>query len=338
MPLTSFCFYYNWYGNVENNEKDIHWAHPVMKQSANDTITKGYIFGGDDIACNYFPQLGAYSCTDPEIIETHMKMMSEALIDVIVLTWWNVHDFGSQSVSMIMNKAAKHEIEVCFHIEPFSGRNAETTRKNIQEIIDTYGNHPAFYKMNGKPLFMIYDSYLTPAEEWKSLLLPEGEISIRNTPYDAVMVGLWVKAGEEDFFANSGFDGFYTYFGATGFTYGSTPSNWSYLQKWADRNNKLFIPSVAPGYIDTRVRPWNAQTTRNRENGKYYDKMFENAIHAGVKCIGITSFNEWHEGTQIEPAVPHPSEAFDYIDYSPLEPDYYLKRTAYWIEQWKQNK
>ena len=334
-----FCFYYNWYGNPENDGNYIHWAHQVLRQGANDTITKGFIPGeNDDIASNFYPQLSTYSCSDTAILNRHMEMMAESKIGVIVLTWWDVYNFGSQSVPLIMDVAATYGLKVCFHIEPFRGRNAETTRQNIQMIIDTYGQHPAFYRLNEKPLFFVYDSYLTSPGEWKTLLLPEGEITIRNTPYDVLMIGLWVKEGEEDFFSNSGFDGFYTYFGATGFTWGSTPANWPYLQEWADSNGKIFIPSVAPGYIDIRVRPWNGRTTRDRENGKYYDRMFEDAINAKVKYLGITSFNEWHEGTQIEPAIPFKSEAFPYMDYEPLTPDYYLKRTAHWINLWENSK
>ncbi|MDR3217701.1 MAG: alpha-mannosidase [Dysgonamonadaceae bacterium] len=334
--FTTFCFYYNWYGNVKNNGKDIHWAHPVMKSSPSDT-TSGYLPGGDNIATNFFPELGTYSCTDTVVISRHIQMLKQAKIEIIVLTWWNIHDFGYQSVPLIMDEAAKNNLKVCFHIEPFSGRNALTTRENMVNIIDRYENHPAFYRLNGKPLFFIYDSYLTKAEEWASLLRPEGKISVRNTLYDAIMIGLWVKKGEETFFETSGFDGFYTYFGATGFTYGSSPENWMYLQQWADKNKKIFIPCVGPGYIDTRVRPWNTATTRDRENGAYYDRMFQAVEDCGSKFAGITSFNEWHEGTQIEPAVTFESDFFNYLDYSPLSPDYYLRRTGYWIEK-LQNK
>ena len=48
----------------------------------------------------------------------------------------------------------------------------------------------------------------------------------------------------------------------------------------------------------------------------------------------ITSFNEWHEGTQIEPAVRKQIPGFTYLDYQPLSADYYLKRTADWIGKW----
>lgn len=333
----SLCFYYNWYGNTEKNGKEIHWAHPVMKSSPTDT-TSGFIPGGNNISSNFFPQLGSYSSTDSATVVKHMQMLRSARIGVIVLTWWDKTNFGIQSVPLIMNEAARAGLKVCFHIEPYGGRNAESTKENIKSIIDQYGNHPALYKSEGKPMFFVYDSYITKAEEWATLLQPEGKISIRNSPYDAIMIGLWVKKGEEDFFKQSGFDGFYTYFGATGFTYGSTPANWDGMQKWAAENKKIFIPCVGPGYIDTRVRPWNGKTIRDRENGKYYDRMFKQAIDSHAPFIGITSFNEWHEGTQIEPATPFKSKEFNYLDYSPLAPDYYLKRTAYWIKVWEDKK
>jgi glycoprotein endo-alpha-1,2-mannosidase len=49
--------------------------------------------------------------------------------------------------------------------------------------------------------------------------------------------------------------------------------------------------------------------------------------------ITITSFNEWHEGTQIENAVPHKSTStgFQYADYQPNASDYYLELTRKWI-------
>ncbi len=335
LDYNTFCFYYNWYGNKEHDGKEIHWSHVVMKQGAKDTVTKGHIPGGDDIAANFFPALGTYSSTDANTVRKHMEMLEKARIGVIVLTWWHNADFGVQSVPLILEEAAKKNIKVAFHIEPFGGRNAIKTAENMKLIVDSYGSHAAFFRRDGLPVFFIYDSYLTPAEEWATVLSPNGKNTIRNTPYDATVIGLWVKKGEEKFFEKSGFDGFYTYFAATGFTYGSTPENWDYLQNWAEKRDKIFIPCVGPGYIDTRVRPWNGVNIRDRNGGAYYDKMYQDAIDSGAPAIGITSFNEWHEGTQIEPAVPFTAAAFDYLDYAPVAADYYLTRTAHWIGEFQ---
>lgn len=329
-----FGFYYNWYGNTQTNGSEIHWGHGVIKNQGYNG-PDSYIPGRENLASNFYPALKNYSSTDSATIARHMEMMAQARIGVVVVTWWGNRDFGSLGLPILLDEAEKHGLKVCFHIEPYNKRSAASIRENIRTLTDAYGSHPAFYRLKGRPCFFIYDSYLIPAEEWATLLQPDGAITIRGTELDAAMIGLWVKADEQDFFKQSGMDGFYTYFAATGFTYGSTPANWKSMQQWARDNGKLFIPCVGPGYIDTRVRPWNAGTTRDRKAGKYYDEMFRAAIDSGAPCIGITSFNEWHEGTQIEPAVPFACKEFTYLDYSPLAPDYYLTRTAYWVAKRK---
>ena len=80
-------------------------------------------------------------------------------------------------------------------------------------------------------------------------------------------------------------------------------------------------------------RPWNAKNKKERENGGYYDQMWTAAHNIQPAMISITSFNEWHEGTQIEPAVPKILDSYTYSDYTPLEPDYYLKKTKEWIDK-----
>ena len=334
---TVFAFYYNWYGNVDYNGKEIHWAHPVIA-GGKDAKSVDYIPGGSDIAANYYPELKNYSSTDTTVISIHMDMMARAKIDVAVVTWWGINDFGASALPVIFREASKRNIKVCFHIEPYAKRSAESVRQDIAFLIERFGNSSSFYRMNGKPCFFIYDSYLTPASEWSRLCSVEGDLTIRGTNLDSNVIGLWVSEKEEDSFLEAGFDGLYTYFAASGFTYGSTPANWLYMQDWAMKNGKIFIPCVGPGYIDTRIRPWNGSTTRNRDNGEYYAEMFQAAVESGASCIGITSFNEWHEGTQIEPAIPFECETFKYLDYLPQSPDYYLNRTSEFVLKWKEGK
>merc|ERR1712187_587447 len=102
------------------------------------------------------------------------------------------------------------------------------------------------------------------------------------------------------------------------------------------RGNK-FIPAVGPGYDDTLIRPWNAQNVRPRRNGGYYDEMWRVATNLWPHAVSITSYNEWGEGTQIEPAIPYTSpQGRKYQDYLPNSPDYYLKKTAEWAGAFKE--
>lgn len=323
-------FYYGWYANVETDGELLHWNHDILG------IEESIKYPGDDnIGANYFPELGTYSSNDQSVIERHLKQCADAGIGVIVVSWWGAGSFEDANLELLMEAAADFGIGIAFHLEPFPHRDATTSREAIVYLLDRYGDHPALYRSplhEGRPFVYIYDSYLTPAEEWSRLLKPEGDLSLRNSPYDICAIGLWVNKDEGAYFIEGGFDGFYTYFASDGFTYGSSSENWAGLSEWASDHDMSFIPCVGPGYLDTRVRPWNTKTTRPRENGSYFDRLFEMAIQVEPQVIAITSFNEWHEGTQIEPAVPKTIEGYIYQDYAPLEPDYYLNRTRHWVD------
>ena len=183
------------------------------------------------------------------------------------------------------------------------------------------------------PVYYIYDSYLVPPEQWTSLLV--GATSVRHTKLDAIFLGLLVESRQKADILTAGFDGFYTYF-FHGFTYGSTLHSWPGLADFAAANRLLFIPSVGPGYVDTSVRPWNAHSTRDREDGAYYERSWKAAVSVHPPVISVTSFNEWHEGSQIEPAKSQPVHGQpDYLSYLPRQPDYYLTLTRKWVELYR---
>jgi glycoprotein endo-alpha-1,2-mannosidase len=365
LPSKVHIFYYAWYRNVEHDGKYNHWNHAILPhwtQEINNRfkdIGKECDVNKDEIGSNYYPKLGLYSSLDYETMKHHLlEIRQECNVNVLIISYWanrgdeNIDKDHAQKedeyINSLMKLSEKLGMYIIFHLEPFKGRNAQNTFEVIKYLIDTYGSSPAFYRVkrsdllsgsndqNSVPLFYIYDSYLTPGHEWNSVISNK----IHGTQYDSIIIGLYTDRNSERLITQSGFDGFYTYFGAVGFTYGSTPSNWPSMANYASENNKIFIPSVAPGYIDEKIRPWNSQNTKSRQHGKYYDDMFKKAIDTKVPIITVTSYNEWHEGTQIEPAIPMKYTSRDgksvaYKDYSPEEPDYYLKRTAYWVNKIK---
>ena len=312
-------------------------------------------------------EMGCYSSKDPEVVEAHMYQLRKAGVGVVSASWYPTglaDDEGippDSLIPLLLDTAHKYSIKVTLHLEPYDNRTPQSVRNDLSYIRHKYYQHPAFYKHtmtstdapNGEkvtrqlPLVYVYDSYKSDATDWANLFKHNGEFTVRGTSIDCVAIALLVDSKHKQFVLRGGFDGFYTYFASDRFSYGSNPSNWAELSKFAKDNRLLFIPSFGPGYDDTRVRPWNKQNTKLRRGGKYYTGMFRSAIEYGVgagstdddravKMVSLTSFNEWHEGTQIEPAVPKSigrnggggsSRLYTYVDYSPHPPNYYLQLT-----------
>jgi hypothetical protein len=71
--------------------------------------------------------------------------------------------------------------------------------------------------------------------------------------------------------------------------------------------DKLTIGTVSPGYDDTEIRI-NGKSLPRMGNTTY--RQYWEHIHASkVDWVLITSWNEWHEGTEIEPSKEHGYDA-----------------------------
>ena len=129
----------------------------------------------------------------------------------------------------------------------------------------------------------IYDSTSSPDDEWRALnaQLP-GMRLFANTSLPGK-----AKAG--------GFAGLYTYDVRI-----YDGSSFPRICASARMLGLLCAPSVGPGF--DAVRATGDTRVKSRKNGAAYDCMWRSAISAAADVVTITSYNEWHEGTQIEPA------------------------------------
>ncbi|XP_078736447.1 glycoprotein endo-alpha-1,2-mannosidase-like protein [Lampetra fluviatilis] len=358
-------FYYAWFGNPRFDGRYVHWNHALLRHW-DAKVAAAWPTGAHeppgDVAASFYPELGPYSSRDPAAVHGHMRQLRHAAAGVLVLSWYppgRKDDNGDpvdDLVPMLLDAAHRHALKVTFHIEPYKNRDERSVRNDVKYIIDRYGSHPAFHRYRTSsgqalPLLYVYDSYLTAPDAWAEILTPGGAQSVRGTQYDAVFLALVVEQRHLGEIARAGFDGLYTYFATNGFSFGSSHHNWRSLKAFCDANGLLFVPSVGPGYADASVRPWNQQNARGRVHGRYYEAAFRAALLTRPEIISITSFNEWHEGTQIETAIPRKGRGRDggaagagagggapYLDYLPGAPDMYLSLTRKWAMRLRKEK
>jgi len=73
--------------------------------------------------------------------------------------------------------------------------------------------------------------------------------------------------------------------------------------KWvATAGRRISCATVIPGYDDTKLNRPGPRPTTDRHAGETYRVLWQEAIAAQPDWILITSWNEWHEGSEIEPS------------------------------------
>ena len=332
-----YAFYYAWYQSPAVDGRWAHWNHEHLPHWDAAVRRRYPPFTHDpdrrDVGAAFFPRLGAYSSSDGAVIDAHFAQMAAARIGVVVVSWYppGKRDPNGPEVDglvgRLLDAALARGLALCLHLEPWEGRTAAAQLADVAYAVERYGGHAAYHRVDGRPAFFAYDSYQIAAADWRA--------ARRAADDGAWLAGLVLDAAQLDaYVGNGGFDAAYSYFGAARFTQAATPDRWPALVAAAARRGGSFVPCVSPGYDDTRVRPWNGANARSRDGGAYYDDEWRAAVASGAGRVAVTSFNEWHEGTQVEAAVPAAPDRDGvpaYADYAPGGADFYLARTAAWV-------
>lgn len=141
------AFYYPWYGSLKIDNKWRHWDHntlPHWRPEIDRNFPHFKHNPPDDIASNFYPELGPYSSFDKEVIHQHMQMLQKAHIGVVSYSWYptGMSDDGFKPVDDLLpdflDIANKYGIKVCIHHEPYKDRSVESIRKDIKYIVNKY--------------------------------------------------------------------------------------------------------------------------------------------------------------------------------------------------------
>ena len=268
---------------------------------------------GDDplVRTSFYPARGLYSSSDRRVLASQLREIASTGVDQIVVSWWGRGSAEDRRLELVVDLAHRVGLAVAAHVEPFPDRTARSVAAAATHLRD-----------KGVGDLYVYAPEDVPADAWRAALENVPGRVFAQTP----LVG---------YAAAAGFDGIYTY---DILVYGG--GTFARLCEQARRRLLLCAPSVGPGYDarraltgDTRVKP--------RRGGRTYDGMWRAALRARADIVTITSYNEWHEGTQIEPARPHvDADGERYVGYEGAWGRYgkraeraYLDRTRYWTRK-----
>jgi glycoprotein endo-alpha-1,2-mannosidase len=261
-----------------------------------------------DLASRFFPARGPYSSSDPRVLRSQMRDIAAAGVDQVVSSWWGTGSPEDTRLKAVLREARRAKLQVAVQLEPYPGRT-----------VDTIASDLVYLRELGIRDVYVYRSNDFEAQDWTRLTRqPTG-------------VRLLAQTNRVGFAAAAGFAGFYTY---DILLYDG--AKFDRLCRQARAKGILCAPSVGPGYDaslatgDGRVKP--------RLDGATYDSMWGAALRAGADLVTITSYNEWGEGTQIEPAGRggrYESYEGAYGLYGRAARRAYIKRTAHWTRALK---
>jgi hypothetical protein len=259
------------------------------------------------VASSFYPSRGPYSSSDALVVEAQMREIAAAGIGTVITSWWGRGSLEDARLPLLLAAADRHGLGVAAHLEPYAGRTVASTGEDIAHLSG----------------LGVRDFYV-----WASVALPDAEWAELNAALQGVRT--FANTNLAGRAAAGGFDGLYTY-DVLLFEGRLFPR----LCGQARRLGLLCAPSVGPGYDARRATP--DRRVKPRRGGATYDAMWRGAIQARADLVTITSYNEWHEGTQIEPARAGRRGYEGYDGAWGLRgraaETAYLDRTAHWVRR-----
>lgn len=293
--------YYPWYGPDR-------WAH----QPATDT-----------------PALGRYRSADPAVVARHAGWARAADLDFLVLSCLDPAGPEAKTLREVtvpglaaagLRFALHYETPVALGLRPelpidLAARLPDGTPAgdrmvaHFDTLADLYFGHPNYLRHDGRAVVMLY-----LVRNWVNagpyLRAVRDRMAARGIDLYLVADAMyWETPGELDWPLLE------EYFRAvTAYNLYHRPDFLAGVRRQyagADRAARArglrMIPHVLPGYDDTRLRGPDRVTLPRRGGAFYRDfwRLAAEFVGPDQPFLVVTSFNEWHEGTELEPSAEH---------------------------------
>jgi len=238
-----------------------------------------------------------YASANREAMARHIEQAQSAGIDAFVLNWWGKGNPTEKNLKALLDVAAQKGFRLAVDLDinsPFMN-GVGSYADNLRHLLTVHAAHPAYLRYQGRPVIFFYNVSRLPVSTWQNL----------RHQTDPDHRALWIAEGT-DLSYLSVFDGHHLY----SVTWPNRIPPSRTLPKWGDRVRrynreqgaaKLWVATVMPGYDDRKVRPQSG-FARSRDGGEYYRLCWQAAIASKPHWVIVNSFNEWPEGTYIEPS------------------------------------
>lgn len=272
-----------------------------------------------DIGAAHYPAVGPYDSTDPELLKQQIRLAQSAGIDVLAFDWWNGMEdsITDRSLRAFCDVAEEMhtDVKATAIIDGYCWYGGYPSKKSIDMFsyfLETYGDRKAFLQLEGLPVVMFYQAGTYSPDQWRDIRL-----ALRKRELDGVFLG-----GDyfEDRFAPV-FEGleYYSPLSIRPFFEDGLREGYARSAKVCKDNDLITALAVMPGYDDRQVR--FPGTVVARKGSECYDMTWRVAMEQDPDWIMICTWNEWHEGSDIEPSV----------EYG----DYYLKLTKQYADTFR---
>ena len=306
------ALYYPWYGMPPRSGRWLHY----------DKVDVGRKKIGSH---THYPVSGPYDSLDPVTIDLHLQQAKQAGIDTLVCSWWGRKDPTDKAIRALLARAPSHGVSVCIYWEKLAGGNdPKTAAEELVYLVKTFGSQQGYLTLSSKPVIFIYERACRGLlrDDWAAVLL---RVEKEHRP-GVIAIG---SGNEHDDLVL--WDGLHTIDNIAQLSRRE-------LEDCARMQSILFrapiqagkalqrisVVTVTPGFElpgqRTRTGPKRG-IFLDRARGRMYSALWQQAIQDGPNWVLINSFNQWHSGTEIEPAVEFG--------------DRYLKLTAQHARQFK---
>lgn len=295
-----YMHYMPWFETKESSP-DGQWGYHWKMGNRNPDNIDGN--GRRDIASHYYPLLGPYHSGDKEVIENHLLLMKYAGVDGVLIDWYgtfNLNDYrinkenSEQLIDMLDEVGLEYAIVyedrflpaiVNAGLAPTVTGAAKTDMNYMQS---NYFGDANYIKINGKPLLLNFGPItLNTPDQWRS--------AFTNLNPKPTFLTLWNESAEAGSNANGEYAWVY--------------QNSTHLANFYSNNLpnlQVAFGSAYPGFNDFYQQGGGGAAigwTIPHNNGATLDETLSMAQNAGVDYLQLITWNDFGEGTMIEPTL-----------------------------------